>query len=322
MTSDSYIHIPATISKVAAARMRLYPDPHGLPSMPPPTDREAWRDMQAMVEKFTLEAQEPVIEALKPRVTPRSVDGVAVLDVKPENWNDSGRVLVYIHGGGFTLLSAASTLATAALLASATGLRVVSIDYTLAPHADWQQVQEEVATVFKGLSSLGYRARHIAVAGDSAGGAIAASAVLKMRDHGAAMPAAVVLWSPWSDVTNRGDSYHTLQSAEALYTYEGFLKPSADAYAKPDYQAHPYVSPVYGQYGHGFPPTLIQGGTKEIFLSNFVRLYQAMDQADQVVKLDLYEGMTHVFQSAIPDSPESQIALEKVAEFLGKHWSI
>ncbi len=89
--------------------------------------------------------------------------------------------------------------------------------------------------------------------------------------------------------------------------------------ADPAEQKHPYVSPVYGDFSTGFPPTLIQGGTKEIFLSNFIRLYQALDTSGQTVKLDLYEGMTHVFQPRLPDSPESTTALKKMAAFLEQH---
>ena len=80
-----------------------------------------------------------------------------------------------------------------------------------------------------------------------------------------------------------------------------------------------FVSPVYGDYSKGFPPTLIQGGTKEIFLSNFVRQYQVLDAAGQTVKLDLYEGMPHVFQGQLPDAPESKLALRKMREFLRLH---
>ena len=161
--------------------------------------------------------------------------------------------------------------------------------------------------------------KDIAIYGDSAGGGLAAGSVLKMRDQGMGMPAAVVLWSPWSDITETGDTYVTLKHAEPSYIYENVLKPSANAYADPKDQKHPYVSPVYGDYTKGFPPTLIQGGTKEIFLSNFVRHYQALDAAGQTVKLDLYEGMIHVFMVAIPDSPESKLALSKVDAFLKEH---
>lgn len=93
------------------------------------------------------------------------------------------------------------------------------------------------------------------------------------------MPAAVALWSPWADVTETGDTYITLEAAEPNYLYEILLGPSANAYADPKDKKNPYVSPVYGDFKKGFPPTLIQGGTKEIPLSGFVRLCQALDTA-------------------------------------------
>ena len=79
------------------------------------------------------------------------------------------------------------------------------------------------------------------------------------------------------------------------------------------------MSPVYANFSTGFPPTLIQGGTKEILLSDFVRPYQSLDTAGQTVKLDLYEGMPHCFQFSIPDSQEGKAALQKVAAFLSLH---
>jgi acetyl esterase/lipase len=140
-----------------------------------------------------------------------------------------------------------------------------------------------------------------------------------MRDRGMGMPAAVVLWSPWSDITNTGDTYATLADADPVLRYPGNLKNCADAYAEPKDQKNPYVSPVYGDYSKGFPPTLIQVGTKEIFLSNAVRLYQALDNADVSVKLDPYEGMYHVFQAFNWNLPESQLARKKVSAFLDQH---
>ena len=97
------------------------------------------------------------------------------------------------------------------------------------------------------------------------------------------------------------------------------LKNAADAYADPKDQKNPYVSPVYGDYSKGFPPTLIQGGTKEIFLSDFVREYRAIDSAGGTAVLDIYEGMPHVFQAVIFDSPESQQAIRKMKKFLEKY---
>ncbi|MBC2713862.1 MAG: alpha/beta hydrolase [Desulfobacteraceae bacterium] len=297
----------------------MLPDPNGQPEVPAPDDVKAWKAVQQAREAFSLERQKPIVERLQPTVTEMELGGVPVLDIKPRNWKNNGKVMVYTHGGAYTVLSAKSTLGSAALMAEATGLRVISVDYTLAPHAKWQQVTGQVVSVFKALSKQGYAMKDIAIYGDSAGGGLAAGSVLKMRDQGMGMPAAVVLWSPWSDITETGDSYVTLKHAEPSYIYDKVLKSSADAYANPKDQKHPYVSPVYGDYAKGFPPTLIQGGTKEIFLSNFIRHYQALDTAGQTVKLDLYEGMIHVFQVTLPGSPESKTALAKVNAFVKRH---
>ncbi len=314
--AESYVYVPQTVSPEAAAHLRMMPDPRLGPALPAPDDVDQWLVLQQAFETQNIERQTQTVERLEPDVTRTDIGGIPVLDIKPRNWRNRAKLLVYTHGGAYTLNSAESTLGSSALMADATGLRVISIDYTLAPHAQWQTVLGEVVAVFDGLKADGYAMEDMAIYGDSAGGGLAAGAVLKMRDEGMGMPAAVVLWSPWSDITETGDTYVTLRDAEPAYRYETVLKPSADAYADPADQKNPYVSPVYGDYTKGFPPTLIQGGTKEIFLSNFVRHYQAIDAAGRTVKLDLYEGMPHVFQAAIPRSPESELALQKVDAFL------
>ena len=99
-----------------------------------------------------------------------------------------------------------------------------------------------------------------------------------MRDTGLGLPTPLVLWSPSLDLTGSGDTYFTLRNADPYLSYDTFLKNAPDAYADPADQKNPYVSPVYANFNGGYIPTLIQGGTKEIFLSDFVRLYQALDQ--------------------------------------------
>jgi acetyl esterase/lipase len=212
--------------------------------------------------------------------------------------------------------SARSSLIKSVPAADVTGYRVISVDYTVAPAAKWQQVTDEVVAVVQALAQERHALGDIALFGDSAGGGLAPGVVLKMRDQKLGMPAALVVWSPWSDITETGDTYATLKHAEPTYLYDTILKPAAAAYADPKDQKHPYVSPVYGDYSQGFPPMLIQGGTKEIFLSNFVRQYQALDKAGQTVKLDLYEGMPHVFQGQLSGAPESRLALQKMRMFL------
>ena len=315
-----YLHVPETVSAAAQRSLSRSGDPHTEPASPDADDIDAWRRVQAANEEDMRSKQEPFAEQFGAREERREIAGVICLEVTPAEWGSGSETIIYLHGGAYVNFSAFSTVGVAALLADLTGMRVISIDYTRAPQAQWRQVTDEVVSVYRSLLADGeIDAGAVAFLGDSAGGGLAAGTVLKLRDLGLPLPAALVLWSPWSDITDAGDTYTTLAHAEPAYVYGMHLQAAASAYADPEDQRHPYVSPVYGDYAAGFPPTLIQGGTKEIFLSNFVRHYQAIDQAGQVAKLDIYEGMPHVFQVTLLGTPESEIALQKSRAFLHAH---
>jgi acetyl esterase/lipase len=316
---QTYAYVPDTVSAEAQALLRRYRDPSTGRAMPAPDDLEGWKREQQEAEAASRAASDAAVARYQATVTPRELGGVPVLELKPRGWQDNGKVLVYLHGGAYTFYSARSSLNISLPVADATGLRTISVDYTLAPQAKWEQTTDQVGAVLQALVSEGHRWQDLAVWGDSSGGGLAPGSVLKLRDRGLGMPAAVVLWSPWADITDTGDTYVTLARADPSLFYPGQLERAADAYADPRDQKHPYVSPVYADFGPGFPPTLIQGGTKEIFLSNFVRLYRALDAAGVPVILDLYEGMPHVFQFMLIDAPEGQTALKKTAEFLRRH---
>lgn len=317
--SQSYVHVPDTISQVAQAFLRTLKDPRLIPAFPEPDDTEAWVRLQAWAEADGKAKSELLVKRLEPRVTRMSLGEVPVLDVQPRDWKDNGRALIYVHGGAHVMYSAESTLGRAALAAHTTGLRVLSIDYTLAPHARYEQMSDQVVSVIQALLERGQKLNELGVYGDSSGGGLITASVLKMRDRGLGMPKAVVLVSPWLDVTPCGDTETTLLAADPNSLYELHGKQAAAAFADIEDQKNPYASPVYGDYTKGFPPTLIQGGLKEVLLSGFVRLYQAIDATGQEVKLDLYEGMPHNFQDRIPDAPESESARTKMREFLQKH---
>jgi acetyl esterase/lipase len=316
---ELFRYVPPTVSKVWKPVYEAFPDPKKALDMPKHNDIKAWRQIHEMIEKERIPKEEKAAHALGVAVAEKTLGGTPVLVLTPRNLQSTKKIIVYTHGGAYTMLSARSTLGAAALIASGTRLKVISVDYTNPPSAGWRDVTDQVVSVIDALRKDGYAMSEIALMGDSAGGALAAGVALKLRDEDGLLPAALVLWSPWADITRTGESYVTLEDAEPRFIYQKVLKPSADAYADPKEQKHPYVSPVYGDFSKGFPPTLIQGGTREIFLSNFVRLYQAIDTAGGVVKLDLYEGMPHVFQATLPQSPETKIAMRKVTAFLKKY---
>jgi epsilon-lactone hydrolase len=317
--SESQIYIPPTISKEAQEILKSLR--MNLPTFvtPSPDDFKGWQGLNQQISSMVIQMSQPIVDSYQPNITAAKLGDINILDIKPKGWRDNGKVLIYLHGGGYTLLGANSTLVNAATVTNSTGLRVISVDYSLAPFSKWNQTTNEVVSVIQALKDQGYSLDEIAMYGDSAGGGLVAGSVLKMRDEGVGIPAALVLWSPWTDVTGIGDTYFTLRNADPFLDVD-LDRNSADAYANPSEQKNPYVSPVYGNFSNGFPPTLIQGGTKEMLLSDFVRLYQALDQAGISVKLDIYEGMPHEFQTLFfHNTTESNIAISKTNDFLKEY---
>lgn len=299
----------------------LYKKFGGMPHspMPAPDDRQGWRQLRQNTEAAIKPIIEPVLRKYPVSVEREEYGGVPVLVITPPVLKDRKLAIVYVHGGGYVQGSAASTILSAAIVAHEAGAKVVSIDYTVAPDFKWQQITDQVISVLEAMKEKHISMKNVAMFGDSAGGGLIAGAVLKARDQGKSVPAALVLWSPWADITDTGDTYRTLRQTDFL-NYES-LRQGALAYADEADQKLPYVSPVYGNYEKPFPPTLIQGGLREIFLSDFVRLYQALDSSGREVKLDLYEAMPHVFQAILSDTDESRNAVRKTVRFMKNHIS-
>lgn len=315
MPSDLFI--PSTISQQAADFLRTMPKKGS--ALPAPDDLKTWRSLQEIMNGFARPRQQQVLDRLKPTLMQIGLGGIPCYEVFPHDYQPSDKLLIHIHGGGYCLYSVDVMLDAAALMADKTGYKVLSIGYSLAPFAKHEQIIDEVLSVYAQLEKQGIDLSRIGIIGDSAGAALACGSLLKRRDQGLSLPKALVLWSPWSDIDKVGDSYHSLEEADPCFEYDKHLLSCALAYTTADNFTHPYVSPVYADYTQDFPPTLIQGGTREFFLSNFVRLYRAMDDAGKEVTLDLYEGMMHVFQQQCPDAPEAQRALQKSADFFNKY---
>lgn len=244
---------------------------------------------------------------------------VPVVEVKPPQYRDDGTILIHVHGGGFVQDSAHSALRGNALMALATGKRIYSVDYTVAPEGRWQLVTDQVIAVYKALLAQGHPPRSIGVYGDSAGGDIVAASTLKLRDQGLPIPGAMVLMSPAGDLGMNGDTFVTLADADPVLNRTDELRLALSLYADPADWKNPYVSPVYGDFGKGYPPVLIQAGTKERVLSDSVRLYQAIKTAGGEAELDVYEGMPHVFQSYLTGTPEQKAAYAEIRRFWQNH---
>ena len=304
---DPRYRFPDTISREAAAAFEVFYTYYSQPA-PIPRTQADWDARYSEIERNVLQMS-PSDEL--PATT---LGGVGVIRVPGRDTGRGAPVLIYTHGGGHTWLSARSTLAIAKSMAEATGYEVVSVDYTVAPRGTWRTQTQEVISVYQALLAQGYTPGQIGLFGDSAGGGLCCGSTLRMRDEGLPLPGALLLLSPWSDVSGRGDSHMTLASSDPLLTNEE-LKICADAYAVPADQEHPYVSPVYGDYSKPFPPTLIQGGTRELLLSDFVRQYRAILGGGNEAILDLYEGMVHAYHTLPADAPEIRETYATAARF-------
>lgn len=307
---------PKTVSAPWRAYYERASDPALNPPTPAPGDLAGWARVQQAVDAPMLAATEEALKSYSGHVFEYEIGGVPVVEVHPPVQMPARGAIVYVHGGAYTLYSAKARLTSALPVAERAGTQVIAVDYALAPAARWPIALDQVIAVISGL--VRDRRGPVVLYGDSAGGALAVAATLKMRELGLALPKALVLWSPWSDIDAVGDSYATLADADTSFRYDRHLANAALAYADRDRHRDPLVSPVYADFAPGFPPTLIQGGTREIFLSNFVRLYRALVGAGQHAILDLYEGMPHAFQAypAQAGSPESRAALDATATFL------
>lgn len=321
-TFMSKFDVASTVSPEATERLNfIYQFLAGQQPLGKPASVQDWDERNRKVEAFIGPLTRSAADAMGVTTSDETIAGVGVVRIAPPRrehgagHQPSGRTLVYVHGGGYVSFSAATTLILPALIAVAMGDDVISVDYTLAPRGNWQSATDQVVAVWTALIAAGAQPSSMGLFGDSAGGGMAAGAVLKMRDQGVPLPAALYLVSPWSDITATGDSYLTLTGFDPTLNAQD-LSWCAEAYAAPEDQRHPYVSPVYGDYSQPFPPTLIQGGSREIFLSHFIRHYNAIRNGGKEAVLDLYDGLPHVFQTMLPAAPESRTAVARAAEFL------
>lgn len=224
------------------------------------------------------------------------------------------RVILYLHGGGYTAGGLDYAKGFGGLLAAQTRLTVFCTAYRLAPEHKFPAAQDDAMEAYQSLLNLGYLPEHIAIAGESAGGGLALSLALRIRDEGNPMPACIVAISPWADLTLSGSSYNNNVRRDPSLIRES-LAYYAIAYAA-GHETEAYVSPIYGDFA-GFPPTLLFAGGDEILLSDAKTVQKKLKQAGADSTLVIADGMWHVYP--LYGTPEGKQALERMGLFLRSH---
>lgn len=245
-----------------------------------------------------------------------SLGGIPVVHVDVAG-TDSQKAIMYLHGGAYSIGSAASSVALASDLARRAGSRLVSVDYRLAPEHPYPAAVEDAIAVYRGLLDSGLSSTRIAIAGESAGAGLAAATLVALEDEGLPRPSSAFLMSPWVDLTLSGDSITERAAVDPALTPDGLHRRAADYLAGAD-AASGLISPIYADLS-GLPPLLIQVGSHEILLDDATRLATRAAAAEIAVTLEVTPGVPHVFQAFAAILDEGDAALESAATFLRSH---
>ena len=243
---------------------------------------------------------------------PFDLQGMPAAWVRPERGHDRRHVILYCHGGGYTSGNLGYARILAAKLAGVTGYEVLAFEYRLAPEHTYPAPPEDAMKAWDHLMHLGYGARDVVVAGDSAGGNLALVLTMLLREAGRLLPRRLVLLSPWTDMTASGKSYQEHRDDDPMLTMD-YIRAVRGVYAPGQDLSSPKLSPLFGDLRR-FPPVLIQAGTNEILLSDSVRLRDRLVQAGTPCRLEVWPDMWHVFQM-FPIKKAAQ-AMEHIGRFL------
>jgi acetyl esterase/lipase len=191
---------------------------------------------------------------------------------------------------------------------------VLALDYRLAPEHPFPAALDDALAAYRWLLAEGADPRRIAVMGDSAGGGLAFSLLLRLRDQGAPLPAAAVALSAWTDLALTGASLRLNAAADPMLNAEDLPKLAACYLASAD-PRDPYASPLYGD-ATGLPPTLIQAGSDEILHDDSTRMADRLRAAGCEVELEIWPRMPHAWHLFAPVLPEARRAIERIGAFV------
>ncbi|WP_420434520.1 alpha/beta hydrolase [Hyphobacterium sp.] len=274
---------------------------------------------EALGPDVDMEIGRKLLHAAGDRVPPdRSVSradvelaGLNTLVFSPRKNPRPGQML-FIHGGGYSRGSAHGHSPFISRLAARLNLKTRAIDYRLAPEHPFPAGLDDCEAAYKALR-VGLDGP-LVLAGDSAGAGLALALCVRLKAQGAALPDALILYSPWCDLTNSAESMRTKSEIDPMF--EGHWFPiGAQYYAPGDDRTRPEISPLFGDFD-GFPPALIQVGSDEVLLDDSLRLEQRMSDAGVDVTCEVWDGMWHDFPMFQPLLPEGRMANKRARAWL------
>lgn len=232
------------------------------------------------------------------------------------NGYGKSRVLLYFHGGGYCVGSYNTHKALIARIARATGYKILAPNYSKAPENPYPAALDDALKIYQTMLEDGYE--NIILSGDSAGGGLSLALTQKIKELNLPMPAALVLLSPWTDLTFSGDSIEKKADKDPLIA-PFLLKIFAQKYIQNNDANNPYISPLFSDF-KDYPPTLIHVGGNEILLDDSTRLAKKMNNAGVQVEFEIYKNQMHVFQYLGGLLPEANHSIQKIGEYVKKFY--
>jgi len=246
----------------------------------------------------------------KTTVAGMSAEWVRAANVPKENQNS----ILHFHGGGFAG-SCDTHRSMAALISKACAVRVLIVEYRLAPEYKYPAATDDCLSAYRWLIEQGSSPGSIVMGGDSFGAGLALMTLLSLRDAGGPLPAAAYLFSPWDFIQFDGESYNSRARLDPLNHRESFTV-CAHSYID---SSNPEPVSLNNQNLEGMPDLFIQVGDHEIVLSDSIRIAELAKKAGVNVTLEVWDNMWHVFQGFAAMMPEAKQALDNVGAFVGKH---
>lgn len=299
------VGVPAFLSDIARTYLILQPGP----VYPPSGDKQAWRDYVAAQDNAVLPMLRQITGTAKAQVEEHSVGATRVFDILPDGVDPQNRgVILDMHGGGLILCGGELCKLMAIGAAASRQCRTWAVDYRMPPDFPYPAALDDCMAAYRALLSV-RSPSEIIVSGSSAGGNLAAALILRARDEGLPMPAGVILATPEVDLTESGDSFQTNEGVDpALHS----LMTVNLMYANGNDLRHPYLSPLFGDLA-GFPQTILTSGTRDLFLSNAVRMHRALRASNVPAQLHLTEAGPH---TGFPGSPEGEHINKEIRTFI------
>jgi epsilon-lactone hydrolase len=320
--ASSVLHVPAREIPVPShlspeAQMVLSMGAMTMPDYPPLEDLDGWRASAAQSDEMMLAFLDERVAAVTADVEHIEVDGVAVYVITPDGIaDDDPRVFLEIHGGGFIMGGGKCCPAMALSQLGRIGTRTWAVDYRMPPDHPYPTPLDDCFAAYRALLR-DHQPEDIIVGGGSAGGNLAAAVVLRARDEGLPLPAAVVLLTPAVDMTHSGDTFHTNVDTDTVIGGGGAGQLSL-MYAGGHDLSDPYLSPLFGDFTEGFPPTILVSGTRDLLLSNTVRMHRALRSAGVPAELHVMEAAPH--GGFFGTAPEDREIEHEVRRFVDEHW--